>query len=583
VIRDRATWAAWRAFLCALFALPMSEGEAEMFRGCTGRATLPLAAFVEAWLICGRRAGKSFVLALVAVFLACFRDYATYLGPGERATVMVIATDRKQARVIFRYVRGLLSLPMLAPLIEHETAEAIDLRNSVTIEIHTASFRTTRGYTLAAVLCDELAFWRSDDSASPDYEVLDALRPGLGTLPGAMLLCASSPYAQSGAVFDAFRRYHGRDDAAVLVWRAPTRTMNPTYSQAIIDAALERDPAWATAEYLAEFRTDVETFIAREAVEACIERGVYERAPVLEVRYFAFTDPSGGASDSMTMAIAHIEKDIAVLDCVRERRAPFSPEAVVAEFATVLQSYRCSTVRGDRYAGEWPREAFRKHGIDYQPAAKSKSEIYLSLLPMINSQRCDLLDDQRLLAQLCGLERRVARGGRDSVDHRPGAHDDIANAMAGALASLTETSPADAWIEHARGQAERAQLDEASPVDDDYDRSARRGGAQAAVDALSGGSQKPAKIPGMPQSLEGNSQAEAYYSTINELKRGGVSNPLASPKCAHCGAVTGGTRITDHVHSWCNVGCQTKHTNERAAAIRAREIAENSGLPLKKV
>ena len=31
------------------------------------------------------------------------------------------------------------------------------------------------------------------------------------------------------------------------------------------------------------------------------------------------------------------------------------------------------------------------------------------------------------------LERRTARGGRDSIDHGPGAHDDIANAVAGAL------------------------------------------------------------------------------------------------------------------------------------------------------
>jgi hypothetical protein len=31
-------------------------------------------------------------------------------------------------------------------------------------------------------------------------------------------------------------------------------------------------------------------------------------------------------------------------------------------------------------------------------------------------------------AQIVGLERRTARGVRDSVDHAPGAHDDVANA-----------------------------------------------------------------------------------------------------------------------------------------------------------
>jgi hypothetical protein len=437
-LRNPATWRAWRAFLCGLFGLSMSDTDANVFRACTGRAALPDTPFGEAWLVCGRRAGKSFVLALVAVFLACFKSYAEHLGPGERAVVMVIATDRKQARVIFRYVAGLLHLPMLASLIKREAAEEIDLANGVSIEIHVASYRTTRGYTLAVVLCDEIAFWRSDESAEPDYAILDALRPGLGTLPGAMLLCASSPYAQSGALHDAFRRYYGKDCAPVLVWRAATRTMNPTFPQATIDAATERDPASASSEYLAEFRTDVQAFVAREAVEACISCGVFERAPVAGVRYHGFVDPSGGSSDSMTLAIAHLEKDLAVLDCVRERKAPFSPDSVVAEFAAVLRSYRVGSVRGDRYAGEWPREAFRKHNVEYLSADKPKSEIYLSVLPAINSRLVGLLDSAPLIAQLCGLERHTGRGGRDTIDHKPGSHDDIANAVSGAIVLALE-------------------------------------------------------------------------------------------------------------------------------------------------
>jgi len=44
-----------------------------------------------------------------------------------------------------------------------------------------------------------------------------------------------------------------------------------------------------------------------------------------------------------------------------------------------------------------------------------------------------LLDLPRLAAQLCSLERRTSRGGRDSIDHPPGGHNDIANAPTGAL------------------------------------------------------------------------------------------------------------------------------------------------------
>jgi hypothetical protein len=139
----------------------------------------------------------------------------------------------------------------------------------------------------------------------------------------------------------------------------------------------------------------------------------------------------------MTLAIAHVESrdghEVRVLDLIRERRPPFSPESVVAEFTSVLRSYRVSTVQGDRYAGEWPREQFRKHGIAYQPADRTKSELYLDALPLVNSGRAELLDDARLRGQLTGLERRTGRSGRDTIDHGPGGHDDVANAAAGAL------------------------------------------------------------------------------------------------------------------------------------------------------
>ena len=98
------------------------------------------------------------------------------------------------------------------------------------------------------------------------------------------------------------------------------------------------------------------------------------------------------------------------------------------------------TVRGDRYAGEWPREAFRRHGIVYQAADKTKSELYKDLAPRVNSGEVDLLDDPRLVAQLVGLERRTSRGGRDSIDHAPGSHDDLANAAAGVLVQVSARS-----------------------------------------------------------------------------------------------------------------------------------------------
>ena len=108
----------------------------------------------------------------------------------------------------------------------------------------------------------------------------------MATIPGAMLLCASSPYARRGALWDAHRRHFGKDGDPILVWQAPTRVMNPTVPQRVIDEAAERDPASAAAEFNAEFRRDIESFVSIEAVQACIfSPGVLERPPLRDAFY----------------------------------------------------------------------------------------------------------------------------------------------------------------------------------------------------------------------------------------------------------------------------------------------------------
>jgi hypothetical protein len=208
----------------------------------------------------------------------------------------------------------------------------------------------------------------------------------------------------------------------------------------VIDEEIERDAASAAAEYGAQFRSDIEGFVTREIVEACTAPGVRERPRISGVTHAAFVDPSGGSMDSMSLAVGHREDNTIVIDALRERRPPFSPEDVVAEFAALLKSYGVSRVTGDRYGGEWPPQRFQVHGIKYEPAAAAKSDLYRDLLPLLNSRQVDLLDNARLLAQLVGLERRTARGGRDSIDHAPGSHDDVANSVAGVASLLGKKS-----------------------------------------------------------------------------------------------------------------------------------------------
>lgn len=425
------SWSAWRALLAGFYGLELDDQELAQWRAITGRDS-PTEASDELWMVIGRRGGKTQTAALLAVYEAAFNDYDSRLSPGEVATVMLLAADRKQARSALRYVTGLMrSNPMLERMIVREDSESIELNNRTVIEVSTASFRSVRGYTVGAVVADEIAFWRSDESANPDTEIINALRPAMATL-GGKLIALSSPYARRGALWDHYSKHYGKP-SDILVAQAASRSMNPTLPEKIIKLALERDPAAAGAEYLAQFRSDVETFVQIEAIEACTVRGRLELPPITGVSYSAFVDPSGGSKDAFTLAIAHRHDDIMVIDAIRAIKPPFSPAIVVDEFAQLLKSYRITEVTGDRYGGEFPRELFRKAGINYKLSDRTKSELYRDLLPLLNSGRVELPDSKQLQAELLGLERRTARGGRDSIDHAPGQHDDLVNAMAGAV------------------------------------------------------------------------------------------------------------------------------------------------------
>lgn len=431
--KEAATWAAWVAFLKAVFALDMTSEEETVYRHHTGREAVPDKPAREVWAIVGRRGGKSRVASLLAIFLACFRDWLPYLAPGEVGTVPVIAADRRQARTIMRYIEGFLAVPMLKRMVVNQTAESVTFKNRTIIEIHTASYRSTRGYTIIAAVCDELAFWRSEESVNPDKEIISGLRPGMATVPGSLLVAISSPYARRGMLWEMYEKHFGKDADPFLVWQSDTRSMNPAVDQRVIDEAFVEDETAASAEFGGQFRRDVESFISKEVLDAVVIPGRHELPPSSLIQYQGFCDPSGGSADSFTLAIAHKERGCIVLDAIREQRPPFSPEQTVSEFCEFLKTYKVTRIVGDAYGGQWPRERFLKSGVEYRVSEQNKSTLYKEALPLLNSGNVELLDHPKLKAQLLGLERRTGRGGKDSIDHPPRGHDDVANAFAGVL------------------------------------------------------------------------------------------------------------------------------------------------------
>lgn len=428
------TWRAWRILLIGAMGEPLDHEERQIFKRLTGRDREPGTRVEELVGVIGRRGGKTRAISALSAYIAGLCDHRHLLAPGERGIALNIAPDQRQARLSLDYAAAAFEAsPIMRQLVVGRTTDALRLSTGVDLEVRSASFRRLRGPTYVCVIADEAAFWMNDETSSnPDSEILGAVRPALATT-GGLLAIISSPHAKRGEVYEAHRRHYGPEgDPLVLVAQAPSRLMNPSLSQRIVDRALERDYAAASAEYLAQFRNDVSGFIDRDDVVACVDKGVIERPPQKRVRYFSFTDPSGGSADSMTTAIGHMDGKTLVVDALREIRAPFKPEDACEEFAQLFAQYNVRKTHGDKYSGQWCVQSFARRGINYIHSEMSKSALYIELLPRLNGKTIKLLDNEAAVSQISQLERRTGRGLRtDSVDHPRGRRDDVANVIAG--------------------------------------------------------------------------------------------------------------------------------------------------------
>ena len=431
------SWEPWRAVLSGAFALPMDDDRTALFNKLSGGREPPSERVRELFCIAGRRSAKTHTAAAIAVYLAsvgaAIEGLTEKLAPGERGVIALLATDRSQSKVALNYIAGMFdSSPVLAGMVQKRATESIELNNRITVEVSTSNFRAIRGRTLLAVIMDEVAFFKDiETSAANDKEIYRAAVPGLATT-GGMLIGISSPYAKRGLLYDKYKRHFGKN-SDILVVKGPTTLFNPTLDPRIVKDALEEDPESAKTEWLGEFRAGITSFIDPEVVQSCTVPGRAEAAPVTGIQYAAFTDPSGGSKDSWTLAIAHKDGDQVVLDALRSVKPPFSPAAVVDDFADLLSQYGIKKVTGDRFGGEFPRELFRKQGIEYQLSDRPASDLYRDSLPLLNSGRVELLDNKQLRQELIGLERMTSRVGKDRITHASNAHDDLANSAMGAV------------------------------------------------------------------------------------------------------------------------------------------------------
>lgn len=430
---------AQEAALRVLYGLPLSGDQLALARQCAGGAWRPGVEYREAAFICGRRSGKSDKLAAnIAIFEAFFRDH--HLSPGETGVVLLLAQNMRAARIVRGYVAGKISRsPVLRRHMLSARAHELELDNGIIIAIHPSSFRAIRGLSVISCVCDEVAFWWTEDTyANPDIEVIRAVRPAMATFPHGKLLLVSSPYTMTGALWDIWKR---RDsDPDTLVWHAPTSLMNPTVSARFLAKEQARDPENFRREYLAEFTEAISSFLSAEAIEACVVPGRTELAPKEDATYCAAVD-AAYKGDAFTLAIAHNDRERGkvVVDLLTgwqgSRQSPLKLGEVMPQLQRICKRYSVYRVLGDQFGAEPLKDAFSRHGLCYEERTftnQSKADMYATLRSRIQDGTIELLDHPASLKELRGLELENLPGGGVRIGHgrHTRGHDDYCDALA---------------------------------------------------------------------------------------------------------------------------------------------------------
>ena len=150
----------WRVLLMATMGEPLTVEELVIFNRITGGRSQPPTAMVEELLgIIGRKGGKTSAIAALLIYLGELCDHRALCarrdryGPAHRA--------RSEAGDIApRVAAGIIDgSPVLRHAVANKTADTVEFRSGIVIEVRSASFRRLRGMSCVAVLADEACFF----------------------------------------------------------------------------------------------------------------------------------------------------------------------------------------------------------------------------------------------------------------------------------------------------------------------------------------------------------------------------------------------------------------------------------------
>jgi hypothetical protein len=429
----------------------------------------------EAWLVCGRRWGKTDAAAsTIVAYEATMGGHEAYVRPGQPVICFQIAQDLRMAKYSLHLIKATLeSSPAMRAQIKDVVADRIDLKSGLTIVTVPPTLKSVRGYANPVTVLDEVGVWYQDsDSANPDYEIYRAVKPAQAQFPNKKLVGISSPWNKAGLLFSYFEAGTEGAKAPIadrerftncLVAHSPTGSSgHQRVTREFLRIEAARDPRAFEREYLAQFQDSISGFLSTLLLAHAVDVGVESRPPDRTNYYVAAIDPAF-RHDSFALTVVHADATKGIVQDVIKRWSPkdgrpVDPGMVMREIAGILKTYGIPVVYSDQYqleslqyiAGQL---GFAIQGVDF--TGTSKAEIYGSLQSLVNTERIRLLDNAELLKELRSIEKRMLPGGGVQITAPLGMHDDLATVTALAAAKSTWFLPATPRVSAEEAEAKR--------------------------------------------------------------------------------------------------------------------------------
>lgn len=429
----------------------------------------------------GARIGGTWLAALRALHLALTANLSA-LAPGESAFALLVGPDTRLPQQALRYVLGALrSRPELADLITAETTESLVLRRpdgrAVTIEIlpATRGGSALRGRSIVCAVMTEASFFRDRDFAVNDAEIYRALLPRV--IPGGQLILESTPWAESGLVWELFRDNHGTPTTC-LAAHCPTELMrDDERTLGLVARERARDPENARREFDAEFITGGSGFFFDAATLRAAIDGSYEGA--LQPLDGAVSYVGGDLAlyrDASALAVVHrFERGGGAYDVAElvERRpskgSPLNLASVVGEFSGVAIRQRATTITADHHLLPIAN-SLMPEGVALVPCPtgqQGKIEAFVSARDLFRAGVVRLpASATGLVTQMCAVTSTPSPGGGLLIrsPRRGGTHGDVVSALVLALFSAGRPDLSAAYNEWA-ANFNRQPIRERSPSD----------------------------------------------------------------------------------------------------------------------